>query len=270
MPEGDTIFRSAASLRKWIGGRVITGARSQRQRVPPGALVGHRVEAVEAAGKHLLIRLSSGQTLHTHMQMTGAWHVYRQGERWRKPSHLARVVLEAGDRVAVCFDAPVVELLDAEAERTHPSLSRLGPDVLVEPLDLDEVVRRAREVPPTTTVGELLLDQRVVAGIGNIYRCEALFRRRVDPLATVAQVSDEVLSGVVAEASKLMRANVSQGFERETGAGRGRRWVYGRRGKPCLRCGTAVRSKPHGTEARTGPRTLYWCPKCQASSQGSD
>lgn len=250
MPEGDTLLRTAKTLQRWLGGRVITKARSQRVGVPPGALIGQRVETVEANGKHLLIRLSSGRALHTHLRMTGSWHVYRAGERWKKPAHLARVVLEADDRVAVCFEAPVVELLDAAAERDHGSLSHLGPDILDDDFDLDEIRRRARAVPGDTAIGELLLDQRVVAGIGNIYRCESLFRARTDPYASLGSLDDAGLDLVLREAAKLMRASA---------AARGHLWVYRRGGKPCRRCRNAVVSEPMGDP----PRTLHWCPTCQ-------
>src|SRR3954467_12697537 len=134
MPEGDTIFRTAVSLRRWIEGRVVTAASSPVRGAPLERVVGTTVEAVETRGKHLLIRFSSGDVLHTHMRMNGAWHVYPAGERWRKPADDARIVLEAGERVAVCFNAPVVELLRRREEPVHPGLKGLGPDVLVDPL----------------------------------------------------------------------------------------------------------------------------------------
>lgn len=261
MPEGDTIFRAARTLRSWLEGREITAARSQRARVPPERLVGRTVEAVEARAKHLLIRLSSGDVVHTHMRMTGSWHVYSAGERWRKPAWKARLVLEAGDRVAVCFEAPVVELLSASDVASHPAISRLGPDVLVDPLDLEEVRRRAARRPPTTTVGDLLLDQQVVSGIGNIYRCEALFARRLHPEVALSDLGDPDLDALVTTASRLMRANLApaQGFGRDFGAGPGRPAVYGRGGRPCVRCGTSIASARLGAQARDA----WWCPSCQ-------
>jgi endonuclease-8 len=265
MPEGDTILRSARSLDRWLSGRTITGARSQRVDVPPAALVGRTVERVEARAKHLMIRLSGGVTLHTHMMMTGSWHVYERGARWRLPAWQARLVLECGDHHSVCFNAPVVELLDEQLEREHPSLSGLGPDVLVEPLDVDEVIRRAALLPPDTEIGDLLLDQTVVSGIGNIYRCESLFMVRVHPRACVSAVSETQLRTLVTTASKVMSQNLvpAQGFSRSFGGERGRTWVYGRTGRPCARCGTPIIS------ARTGryARTAYWCPKCQRSRE---
>ncbi|HUP71204.1 MAG TPA: DNA-formamidopyrimidine glycosylase family protein [Acidimicrobiales bacterium] len=268
MPEGDTIFRAARSLRQWIGGREITGARSQRARVPPERLVGQTIEAVEARAKHLLIRLSSGEVLHTHMRMTGSWHVYSAGERWRKPGWQARLVLETGDRVAVCFEAPVVELLAPGEENRHPSLSRLGPDVLVDPLDLDEVRRRASTRSLDTPIGVLLLDQQVVSGIGNIYRCESLFVRRLYPWVPRSDLSDEDMDELVRAAARLMRANLepSQGFGRDFGGGAGRPRVYGRHRRPCPRCRAPIEAAMIGDEARQ----VWWCPVCQpAAPHGS-
>ena len=263
MPEGDTIFRAARSLRTWLEGREITGARSQRAKVPPARLVGQRVEAVETRAKHLLIRLSSGDVLHTHMRMNGSWHVYSAGEKWRKPGWQARLVLEAGDRVAVCFEAPVVELLAPGEVDRHPSISQLGPDVLVDPLDLDEVCRRAATRPADLPVGDLLLDQRVVSGIGNIYRCESLFLAGLHPSTPRAALDDEGLRALVGRAARLMRANLAPavGFGRGFAppGGPAGAWVYGRGGRPCYRCRAAVRVERMGDP----PRDVWWCPTCQ-------
>ncbi|MBA3655058.1 MAG: Fpg/Nei family DNA glycosylase [Actinobacteria bacterium] len=249
MPEGDTIFRAATSLRKWLVGRPVTAASSLK--VPVERLVGDEVEAVEARGKHLLIRFAGGLTLHTHMRMTGAWHVYRAGEKWRKPRHLAGVVLECGDRVAVCFSAPVVELLPTRTEVLHPVLAGLGPDILSAPVDVDEVLRRAGGQPADVPIGDLLLDQQVVAGIGNIWRCEALFVCRVHP-ATAHPATD--LAELVRTASRLMQAHARLGATY-------RPQIYGRSGRPCLRCRTPIESARAGRHARTA----YWCPRCQPS-----
>jgi endonuclease VIII len=252
VPEGDTIYRSATTLRRWLAGREITAARSVLRDVKAEALIGRTVEAVEPRGKHLLIRFSGDAVLHTHMRMTGSWHVYRFGERWRKPDWQARIVLEAGDRVAVCFNAPVIELMQGRAEDLHPSLSELGPDVLVEPLDLEEVRRRAGTRPPTMAIGELLLDQRVVSGIGNIWRCEAMFVRKLDPYKPLSEISQDELDAVVSAAAEMMRASA--------GGGRRSPYVYGRTGRPCHRCRSRIQAELMGDQ----PRRLYWCPTCQA------
>jgi endonuclease-8 len=261
MPEGDTIFRTAESLRRWIGGREVTAARSRAGTAPVPRVIGTTVERVEARGKHLLIEFSNGDILHTHMRMTGAWHVYPTGERWRRPAATARVVLECGDRVAVCFDAPVVELLRPGGDRAHPALASLGPDLLDPAFDPAIAVRRARQRSGERAVAELLLDQRVAAGIGNIYRSEALFLCGIDPFTPVVALDDERLERLYRVAAGLLRANATLGttFDRETGGGAGRPWVYGRRGRLCRRCGTPIRAMALGEQART----VSWCPTCQ-------
>ena len=211
--------------------------------------MGDEVDDVEARGKHLLIRFAGGLTLHTHMRMTGAWHVYRRGETWRKPKYQARVVLECGDRVAVCFNAPVIELLPTRTEFAHPVLAGLGPDILKPPVDVAEVCRRAAEQSPGTPVGDLLLDQQVVAGIGNIWRCETMFACRVHP--TTPQAKAEV-DELVRTASRLMQAHARLGVVY-------RPRVYIRAGRPCPRCGIAIEAARMGRHARTA----YWCPRCQ-------
>lgn len=261
MPEGDTIFRAATVMRRWLQGREITAASTAVEGLPAHKLVGQTVEGVEARAKHLLVRLSSGQVLHTHMRMTGSWHVYRAGEPWQRPSSQSRIVLECGDRVAVCFNAPVVELLAAGMEVLHPSLAALGPDVLAEPLELDEVRRRARKVDPSTEIGDVLLDQRVVSGIGNIYRAESLFIERVDPFTPIAEVDDATLDRLVMTAARIMARNARPGSPPERDFERGQRgpWVYGRANRPCRRCRSLIKARRTGRDART----VYWCPTCQ-------
>lgn len=257
MPEGDTIYRTGTSLRRWLDGREVTAARGAGLE----RAVGATVAAVETRGKHLLIRFSNGLVLHTHMRMTGSWHVYPRGARWARPARQARAVLECGDRVAVCFNAPVVELLRESEARAHPSLIRLGPDVLDEGFDLDEVVRRATARPPTMAVGELLLDQTVLAGLGNVYRCEALFLERLDPWLARPRLADARLRRLVTVARTLITTNAGLApTGRDTGLGPDRPHVYGRVGRPCRRCRTLVRTARLGADART----IFWCPSCQA------
>jgi endonuclease VIII len=254
VPEGDTLARTSATLHRWLAGREITAATSRVEGFPADRLVGRTIDSVDAWGKNLMIRLDGGQVLHTHMRMTGSWHVYPAGQKWRRPERQARLTLTCGDRVAVCFNAPVVELLRPGAELRHPSLGHLGPDVLVEPLDVDEIRRRARAGPPDRALGELLLDQRVVAGIGNIWRAESLFAENLNPWTQVSAVTDDQLDALVATAGRLMRP----GVESRTGVPTGLA-VYRRAGQPCLRCRTPIRSKGQGEQARTA----YWCPTCQ-------
>ena len=260
VPEGDTIFRAAASLRRWIGGRVITAARSVAPGVAAATLVGRTVTRVEARGKSLLVTFDDEVVLHTHMRMTGSWHVYPVGARWQKPARHAVIVLEAADRLAVCFSAPIVELLAAATAERDSGVAELGPDVLVEPLDMAEVRRRAATRPAWLALGELLLDQRVVAGIGNIYRCESLFQCRLHPWTARAAVDDAALDALIGVAARLMRANlIGSGRNFAPGSGHEPPWVYGRSGRPCRRCAALVISRPQGPQARIA----YWCPRCQ-------
>jgi endonuclease-8 len=217
---------------------------------------------VEARGKHLLLRFSNDDTLHTHMRMSGAWYVYPSGVRWGRPAARARVVIETGDRVAVCFDAPVVELMPSRAERVHPVLARLGQDLLGDaPLDLGAARARARQARDETgrapVIGEVLLDQRVVAGIGNIYRCETLFACGVHPSTPLDRMADDELDRLLSTAVRLLQAGAGRGP-----AAAGGPWVYRRAGRPCRRCGTPI------TRARLGrqARTVYWCARCQPAT----
>ncbi len=216
-------------------------------------MVGRTVEKIEANGKHLLIRFDSGHVLHTHLRMTGSWHVYSAGERWQRPASQARVTLTCGNRMAVCFNAPTVELLAPGAEANHPSLSGLGPDILAHPLDVEEIRARARRRPGETALGELLLDQRIVAGIGNVWRCEVLFLEGRSPWAPLSSLTDDQLDSLMSTAGRIM------GDALGPFTGRPQRWVYGRTGRPCRRCRTTIESRRQGEQARTA----YWCPVCQ-------
>ena len=265
MPEGDTIFRTATVLRRALVGGTVRQATAQPgpglSRVPDlSVLTGSTVTVVESRGKHLLMGFSNGRWVRTHMRMKGSWHRYRPGEPWRLPVRRAVCVLETDAAVAVCFDAPVVELLtDADLTR-HGALRALGPDLLAGSPDLHEAVQRLRE-RDAVALGEALLDQRAAAGIGNAIKSEALFVERLDPWAPVRAFSDEELRAVVSRASQLLAANKGGGRRVTTG----RRspaealWVYRRRGRPCLRCGTLIRARRQGAQART----TYWCPSCQ-------
>src|SRR4051794_5180514 len=233
MPEGDTLFRTAAGLRPYLVGRSVERARAQGPGPVPqvARLIGHRVDAVESQGKNLLIRFDGGLELRTHLRMNGSWHRYRPGERWRRPPGRARLVLEVPGAVAVCFDAPVVELFETRAEALHPSLSRLGPDLLDPAFDADEAMRRLRDPSRAgQQIGEVLVDQRVMAGIGNIWKNETLFAERVSPFATVGSLDDVTLRRVVTTARRLLSAAAARSRP-------GPMRVYRRPGRPCARCG---------------------------------
>ena len=267
MPEGDTIFRAARTLDRILTGRRLTRfelrmpgrpvAAASRQPVP-----GERITSVRAEGKHLLVSFEGGLTLHTHMQMTGSWHAYRPGERWKQKPSAARVVLEVAEEaepdvpvaVAVCFSAPIVELIDEPA--AHPRLAALGPDLCRPDADLAEAVARLDRLPPATEIGNALLDQRVAAGVGNVYKSEILFACGVDPFGTVGGLSPVLRLRLFETAARLLRANLDSGGRTTVDGGLA---VYGRAGRPCRRCGTTVQSRRQGEAART----TYWCPACQ-------
>ena len=234
--------------------------------------VGATVERVEARGKHLLIHLSDGLIVHTHQRMTGTWHLYRPGSPWRRSPRSARCVLGVSDAIAGCFAAPVVEVLDAGALARHPALRRLGPDLADPAADLDDAVRRARRLVETRaatgealSVGELLLDQSVACGVGNVYRCEVLFLHRLDPATPASEVAGPVVRALLATAGELLRANLS-GKTRTTVAGRpdGTLWVYGRAGSACRTCGHAIVRERLGEPSRVVDR----CPTCQPAGGG--
>ncbi|MEP6994226.1 MAG: DNA-formamidopyrimidine glycosylase family protein [Acidobacteriota bacterium] len=259
MPEGDTIWRAARTLQRVLGGQRLIAARSEIPAVDRAALAGHTVARVESRGKNLLIHLDDGRVLHTHMRMSGSWHVYRPGERWQRPQRQAKVVLETDRFVAVCFNAPVVELLSAGELRRHPALSRLGPDVLSPDFDPARTRLKIR-ARSELAIGEALIAQSALAGVGNIYKSETLFLCGMDPFRLVRDLSDRDIDRLVAKARTLMSANLGTA-PRATrpSLSRERTWVYGRRGRPCRRCTATIQMGRQGTQARS----TYWCPTCQ-------
>jgi endonuclease-8 len=243
VPEGDTIHRVAERLRPVLVGQPLVrldAPRAAGRRPRPGT----GIAAVDAVGKHLLVRFDDGSVLRTHLRMTGSWHLYRTGERWRKPAHLARATVEVPGWVAVCFSAPVVAF--------DGDVAHLGPDLTTAAVDLDAAAARLAQ-HPADEIGAALLDQRIAAGIGNMWKSETLWSCRVDPFACVGDLDDTTRRRLLATASKLLQASV--------GAHRPPMNVYRRRGQPCRRCGTPVRSRRQGEQQRT----TYWCPTCQAS-----
>jgi endonuclease-8 len=255
MPEGDTIFRTATTLRRVLDGREITAFEAPGRRGPL-PLPGERVARVESRGKHLLIAFEGGAILHTHMQMDGTWHVYRPGERWWHPRSRARVIIRTADMVAVCFDAPVVELLTAPELERHPQIRALGPDLCYDDPDIDEALRRMASLDPATPVGVAMLDQRVAAGVGNVYKSELLFACGVDPFAPIGDLDEPTRRRLFETASRLLRLNLEGGPRRTVREGVA---VYERGGRPCRHCGTLIQSRRQG---ETG-RSTWWCPSCQ-------
>jgi endonuclease-8 len=273
VPEGDTIFRAARTLERALGGKRIVGFESvfpALTRIDEDApLAGRTIERVTAAGKNVLMHFSGGLLLRTHMRMNGSWHIYRRGEPWQRSRRDMRIVITTGDFEAVGFSIPVAELLAARDVERHDDLRKIGPDLLADGFDAAEALRRLRE-RTATTVAEAILNQRVIAGIGNVYKSEVLFICRVNPFTPVAQLSDEQLSSIVSTARGLLRANTSDtlapmttytGFRRTTRRDdpKERLWVYGRARLPCRRCGTPIAIRKQGLDARL----TYWCPGCQ-------
>jgi endonuclease-8 len=266
VPEGDTLFRIAEGLRPYLLDRVVVAATARQPGPRAGLLVGTTIVSVEARGKNLLVGFDSGLELRTHLGMHGSWHRYRPGEPWRRAPARARIVLEVPGSVAVCFDAPTVELLEVRAEHLHRPLGGLGPDLLGPTFDETDGLGRLRAPERAgRSIAEALLDQRAVAGIGNVYCDETLFLEGVDPFAPVESLADEALVGLVRRARGLLLANRDHADRVTTPdavSRTGRRlWVYGRAGRPCLRCGSRLVARRHGTL----PRRRTWCPRCQAS-----
>lgn len=263
MPEGDTIHRAANRMRPALAGHDLTRFDAPRLTGDRPA-VGERIEDVEARGKNLLVHFSGGLTLRTHMKMTGSWHLYREGERWRKGAHLARAVVGADNGwLGVCFQAPVVETYH-RAGAEPLALSSLGPDLTSSAPDIAAAVARAATVVDADQVGiaDVLLDQRVACGIGNVYKSEVLFLHGVDPFTPLSQVAPDLLHRLFTTAHELLVVNLGRAHRVTYRNGVA---VYGRRGQPCLRCGTAVEMRRQGPMARS----TYWCPTCQAPSHNA-
>ena len=271
VPEGDTIFRAARALDRALAGRHITRFESvfaQLVRIDVDYPIrGRTVERVTSRGKHLLMWLSGDLVLRTHMRMNGSWHIYRPGERWRRPRHEMRILLATDAYEAVAFTVPVAEFgSSAEMER---ELAAVGPDPLDAAFDARDAVERLR-ARGTLEIADALLDQTAVSGIGNVYKSEILFAGGVNPFTPVSALADATLEKLVALAVKFMRANVTDGttaaivtytgFRRTTNRAdpSARLWVYGRAGEPCRRCGTTIRS------AVLGARASCYCPNCQS------
>jgi endonuclease-8 len=266
VPEGDTIFRTAVVLRRVLAGQLVTAFEIVSPKVSAAArdeaIVGSRVEAVESNGKHLLITFGTPRraVLHTHMKMSGSWHVYRPGERWWEPASEARVVIRTEHVVAPCFHPPIVELLIERELGLHRAVSRLGPDIIRDEFDVDEAIRRLRS-NEDRDVATALLDQGAISGIGNVFKVEALFLARTSPWAQVRDLDDAKLREIVEHARTLIRLNRAGGPRRaHFGLNAGERmWVVERAGLPCHVCGTMVESGWHPDEVRKS----WYCPKCQ-------
>jgi endonuclease-8 len=256
MPEGDTIHYAARRIRPIVAGRVPEiahpHARLRGERWPE-KLRGQAVTSVDAHGKHLFVRFENGLAIHSHLRMTGSWGTYRPGQRGRRGRHRAWLVLRTAEGEAVQFDGPVLELLTDSRTRFDRRLAELGPDILAPELDEQRFLRRLRENDPTRPIGDALLDQRTIAGIGNLWKCEGCFAAGIDPWRPAGSVSDDEALAVVRATRPGMQQSASDGMQDL------HRTIYGRPGRPCPRCGAPIRSAGQGDDNRI----TYWCAGCQ-------
>jgi endonuclease-8 len=258
MPEGDTIHRAATRIRAVLEGRVpeqilTPHPRHQGDRWPE-KLGGREVRSVDALGKHLFLRFEGDLTLHSHLRMTGIWEVCREGQRWRRSPRRAWLVMRSGGWEAVQFDGPVLELTSDYRARTDPHIAALGQDVLGESFEIDGFLTRLRANDPARPIGDVLLDQRTVAGIGNLWKAELCFAAKIDPWRALGTVADQEAIGLVSLARQLMLESVQSGRQARPRA------VYRRAGLPCPRCGTLIRQRGQWENNRI----TFWCPGCQS------
>jgi len=274
MPEGDSIFRAARSLHRVLSGHTVTRfatAYAHLDRVDVDTpIVGRTIEKCESVGKHLLIWFSGDLILRTHMRMNGSWHLYRPGERWWRGEQMMRVRIDTADWVAIAFNVPVAEFVTPKDLAKRDPIAQLGPDLLGDTFDRDEAIRRI-VASGHRAIAQTLLDQRIVAGIGNVYKSEVLFLSGVHPETPSSAVPLPVVERMMDIARGVLKDNVVEGSSPRIQTYRNLRqlnpasehdeslWVYGRRNKPCRRCGTPIEMKKMGIEARS----TYCCPRCQ-------
>jgi endonuclease VIII len=257
MPEGDVVWRTGRALHDALTGHVLTRSDFRVPRFATADLTGRSVIETVSRGKHLLTRVEGDITVHTHLKMDGSWRISR-ASGYPLPDHRIRLILASADLQAVGYLLGIVELI--RTSREDRSVGHLGPDVLGPDWNVAEAVRRL-SAAPGRAIGEALLDQRNLAGIGTIYRAETLFLRGVNPWQPVGQIPD--LTALVEQARQLLEANKARGATITTGStrrGEGT-WVYGRAGEPCRRCGTTIRRGSLGPAIEE--RIAFWCPRCQ-------
>ena len=259
MPEGDTIHYAASRIRPVLQGHVPDAletphARFARDRWPE-RLAGRVVESVDAHGKHLFLRFEGGLAIHSHLRMTGSWRVLEAGRRWSRSPRAAWLVLRRGDHEVVQFNGPVLELMTESRTRLDRRIAGLGPDILAPEFDYDRFLRRLREDDPTRPIGEAVLEQRTIAGIGNLWKVEACFEAGIDPWRPASRVSDAEAVAIVDAARPRMQQSARDGNQSRF------KRIYGRAGLPCPRCGAVARIQERGQG--DGNRPTYWCPRCQ-------
>jgi len=282
MPEGDTIFRTARALGRALQGKLVTVFRSTYPMLTrfndDTPLIGQTVETVDARGKWLLVHFSGGGTLATHMLMSGSWHIYRHGERWQRPRDHMRILLENTDYVAVGFSVPVAKLLQVQELERLLRIPSAAIDVLSPQFDAAQVAERLTACRGEE-IGDVLLHQEVIAGVGNVFKSEICFVTATNPFCRVGALDAERVALLIAAARRLVKANVLEDSSDMivTYGGRQRRttheldpgaslWVYGRHEEPCRRCGERIRRRIQGPDARV----TFWCARCQPMPDGSD
>jgi endonuclease-8 len=253
--EGDSILRIARRLDASLAGQRVS-VRTPGRRRPAGLaateLDGHALERAEARGKHLLIHFEDGLVLHSHLGMRGSWQIYGAGERWRRPARDAWIAIAADDTEAVNFGGSTMRIVTETQLRRDQKLARLGPDILADDFEPAAAIARMRGTNPEIQLGEALLGQRLVAGIGNIFKSEGCFEAGVDPTRQLESLDDDQLAAALVATRRLMLEAVETGRQPKR--------VYRRAGQPCPRCGSPLRSRAQGDSART----TYWCPQCQS------
>ena len=270
MPEGDTVFRTARALHRALAGALVTEFETRLPQLLSlpvrGGVAGREITSTEARGKQILIAFGQDLILRTHLRMNGSWHLARPGERWRRPRSHMRIVITTRDWLAIGFQIPEAEWLTASSLARHVVLQALGPDPLSASFDAYEVTARVA-ADPAATMADVLLNQRVIAGLGNVFKSEVLFECRVYPFDRVGDLDPDTIAALVAASARALRKNVSEASggpgHRRTMTNRLNReealWVYRRAGKPCHRCGSAIQMHKSGPDARS----TYWCPTCQ-------
>ena len=259
MPEGDTIFRAATNLRKALDGKRVHAVTARPEVRGHDELTGEKVTGVEARGKHLMMHFENGRVVHSHMGMTGAWHIYPLGHTWYKPKSQAVLAMKTDGHDIVCFTPKQIRVMTERELQRDLYLQRLGPDLLGPPIPDDVFLRRIRS-QQQVAIGEAIMNQTVVCGIGNIYKSEVLFRERIHPLIIVADLSDERLLALRDRARTLMRLNLDNGPRRTRFRGDEQKlWVYQRSGDHCLQCDSVVEMVRQGDLARS----TYFCSECQ-------
>ncbi len=258
MPEGDTIHYAANRIRPVLEGHVPDEIRTPHPRFArdrwPDRLRGRPVTGVDAHGKHLFLRFDGDLVIHSHLRMTGSWGVHPVGTRWKRAPRRAWLVVRVGDVEVVEFDGPILELMTSMRARTDQRIAGLGPDILATGgLDEGRFLRRLREDDPTRSIGDALLDQRTIAGLGTVWRTEACWAARIDPHRPTGKVGDHEVLEAVRNVRPRMQLSARTGTEARERA------CYGRRGRPCERCGTKIRSGHLGDDNRPA----FWCPGCQ-------